>query len=81
MNYIHNRARCERKAPLTVVQEVKQESVDSVRRINAMLEGREQPYFQAWKIHLAGHVAMHTVNPRYRLSELGLGEEHLHPLQ
>ncbi|KAK8044072.1 terpenoid synthase [Apiospora rasikravindrae] len=77
-NYIHNRARCERKDPLTTVREVKQEVVDCVRRVNRILEGRE-PYWQAWKIHMTGHVAMHTVNPRYRLAELGLGEEH--PLQ
>ncbi|KAK8115642.1 hypothetical protein PG984_012144 [Apiospora sp. TS-2023a] len=74
-NYIHNRARCERKTPLAVVREVQHEVVDCVRRVNAMLEGRE-PYCQAWKIHMTGHIAMHTVNPRYRLAELGLGEEH-----
>ncbi|KAK8070249.1 hypothetical protein PG994_006865 [Apiospora phragmitis] len=77
-NYIHNRARCEQKDPLAVVRDVQQEVVACVQRVNAILEGRV-PYLQAWKIHMTGHIAMHTVNPRYRLSELGLGEEH--PLQ
>ncbi|KAK7943893.1 terpenoid synthase [Apiospora aurea] len=74
-NYIHNRARRERKDPLAVVREVQQEVVDCVGRVNCILEGRE-PYLQAWRVHMTGHIAMHTVNPRYRLSELGLGEEH-----
>ncbi|KAK8085795.1 hypothetical protein PG997_007066 [Apiospora hydei] len=74
-NYIHNRARCERKDPLAVVREVQQEVVDCVGRVNRILEGRE-PYLQAWQVHMTGHIAMHTVNPRYRLAELGLGEEH-----
>lgn len=78
-NYIHNRARCEQKKPLTVLKEVKRETVDCFNRISAILDGRE-PYAQAWKVHARGHIAMHTVNPRYRLAELGLGEEHpLHP--
>lgn len=77
-NYIHNRARCEQKDPCVVVQEVADETVASYRRIQKILKGRE-PYLKACNDHLVGQIAMHTVNPRYKLNELGLGE--VHPLK
>lgn len=74
-NYIHNRARCERKSPLVALQEVKSETVECVRRIRCTLKGRSR-YLESWERQVMGMIAMHKVNPRYRLSELGLGEEH-----
>lgn len=74
-NYIHNRARCEHKNPLKVLKAVKGETVACVKRIRSTLKGRSR-YLEAWERQVMGMIAMHKVNPRYRLSELGLGEEH-----
>lgn len=74
-NYIHNRARCEQKNPLVVLGDVKAETVKCVERIRSILKGRAQ-YLESWERQVMGMIAMHTVNSRYRLSELGLGEKH-----
>lgn len=77
-NYVHNRAMCEQKTPLKVVKEVKGEVVDCTNRIRSVLNGRGI-YAESWELHMRGHIAMHTTNPRYRLNELGLGEKHPFP--
>ncbi|RYP93663.1 hypothetical protein DL770_000194 [Monosporascus sp. CRB-9-2] len=77
-NYIHNRAMCEEKEPLIVLKDVKREVEDCVARIRAILKGRGI-YAESWEMHMRGHIAMHTTNPRYRLAELGLGEKHPFP--
>ena len=69
---------CEQKTPMKVLKEVKGEAVDCNNRIRAVLKGRGI-YAECWELHLRGHIAMHTTNPRYRLKELGLGEEHPFP--
>ncbi|KAF3769498.1 hypothetical protein M406DRAFT_36360 [Cryphonectria parasitica EP155] len=74
-NYIHNRARCEQQNPLVILKKVKAETAASVERVRAILEGRTK-YFEAWERQLMGMITMHTVNPRYRLADLGLGEAH-----
>lgn len=74
-NYIHNRASCTEKPVLTVVDEVNKEAIQSARRIEAILKDQGK-YEQSWKDSVRGYMAMHTTNPRYRLEELNLGEEH-----
>lgn len=74
-NYIHNRAKCEQKDPLIVLEKVKAETVACVKRIRTVLKDRPQ-YLESWERQVMGMIAMHKVNPRYRLSDLGLGEEH-----
>lgn len=69
---------CEQKTALKVVKEVKGEVVDCVNRIRSVLKGRGI-YAESWEMHMRGHIAMHTTNPRYRLKELGLGEENPFP--
>ncbi|KAI0441627.1 isoprenoid synthase domain-containing protein [Xylaria telfairii] len=78
-NYLHNRAFYEGKDIYTVFREVIQEDVDAHRRIMVVLHGRE-PYAQAWHEHAMGFVAMHKGMERYRLWELGLGEEYIDSL-
>ncbi|KAI0204891.1 longiborneol synthase [Astrocystis sublimbata] len=80
-NYINNRAVCEGKDALEVLEAVKSEAVECARRIRHMLKGTGK-YAQAFDDCVRGYMAMHTTNPRYRLSELSLGEEHpLAPLK
>lgn len=74
-NYIHNRAKCEQKDPLVVLEKVKSETTACLRRIRSILKGRPH-YLETWERQAMGMVAMHKVNPRYRLSDLGLGEDH-----
>ncbi|RYP05610.1 hypothetical protein DL765_009793 [Monosporascus sp. GIB2] len=76
-NHIHNRALCEQKEPLDVVEEVKTEVEDCARRIEAILNGTGI-YAQSWEAHMR-HIAMHMTNPRYKLADLGLGKKHPFP--
>ncbi|ROT40475.1 terpenoid synthase [Sodiomyces alkalinus F11] len=74
-NYLHNRATATGKPILTVLDEVNQEAIDSARRVEAILKGRGK-YEQSWNESVRGYMAMHTTNTRYKLRDLGLGEEH-----
>ena len=74
-NYIHNRALCTGKPIMTVLEEVKQETIDSAKRVEVILEGTGK-YAQSWSDSVRGYMAMHTTNPRYKLEDLGWGEEH-----
>ncbi|KXH33806.1 longiborneol synthase [Colletotrichum simmondsii] len=74
-NYVHNRATCTGKPVLTVVAEVNRESIASARRVEKILKGRGI-YEQSWNDSVRGYMAMHTTNPRYKLTDLGIGEEH-----
>ncbi|KAF7529684.1 hypothetical protein G7054_g9753 [Neopestalotiopsis clavispora] len=74
-NYIHNRARSEQRDVLQVLAEVEREAIDCEHRIQKILKGRAE-YAKSWSDSVRGYMAMHTTNPRYRLAELGLGEEH-----
>ncbi|KAF2967923.1 hypothetical protein GQX73_g5656 [Xylaria multiplex] len=74
-NYINNRAVCEEKEALEVLEQVKSETVGCAMRVRQILKGRGE-YAKAWESSVRGYITMHTTNPRYRLSELNLGEEH-----
>ncbi|KAF5539465.1 longiborneol synthase [Fusarium mexicanum] len=74
-NYVHNRATCTEKPVLTVVAEVSQETLASAKRVEQILKGRGI-YERSWQESVRGYIAMHTTNPRYRLTDLGIGEEH-----
>ncbi|KAI0124138.1 longiborneol synthase [Xylariales sp. AK1849] len=76
-NYINNRAMCTGQDTLTVLEQVKKETVDSAKRAKAVLKGRGR-YAQSWDESVRGYMAMHTTNPRYRLSDMDLAE--VHPL-
>lgn len=74
-NYIHNRATCTGKPVLTVLEEVNKETIEAATRVKEVLKKRGI-YAQSWDESVRGYMAMHTTNPRYKLKDLGLGEEH-----
>lgn len=74
-NYIHNRANAEGKKVMTILADVAQESLDAAGRVDAILAGRGK-YAQSWTDSVRGYMAMHTTNARYKLTDLGLSEEH-----
>lgn len=74
-NYLHNRATATNKPILTVLEEVSTEAIEAAKRVEAILKGRGK-YEQSWSESVRGYMAMHTTNSRYRLKDLGLGEEH-----
>ncbi|GAW11839.1 hypothetical protein ANO14919_011920 [Xylariales sp. No.14919] len=74
-NYINNRAICEERDVLEVLELVKSDTLGCAMRVRHILEGRGK-YAKSWEDSVRGYVAMHTTNPRYRLSELSLAEEH-----
>ncbi|KAI0533684.1 longiborneol synthase [Xylaria digitata] len=74
-NYINNRAVCEEKDVIEILEQVKSETVGCAMRVRQILKGRGE-YAKAWESSVRGYIAMHTTNPRYRLSELNLDEEH-----
>ncbi|KAL6413310.1 longiborneol synthase [Ilyonectria robusta] len=63
------------KPVLTVVEEVNKETIESARRVEKILKGRGI-YEKSWNDSIRGYMAMHTTNPRYKLTDLGIGEEH-----
>ncbi|KAH6871498.1 isoprenoid synthase domain-containing protein [Thelonectria olida] len=73
-NYIHNRGWYENKDALVVFSEIIAEVRESVERMRLVLKGRE-PYLQLLNSYLLGYIAFHRLNSRYRLWEVGLGEE------
>ncbi|KAF2995603.1 hypothetical protein E8E14_001429 [Neopestalotiopsis sp. 37M] len=77
---IHSRARSERKHVLQVLTEVEEEAIDRELRIQRILSGRAE-YAKSWSDSVRGDMAMHTINPPYRLDESELGEEHLGLIQ
>ncbi|KAL0935074.1 uncharacterized protein CTRU02_209665 [Colletotrichum truncatum] len=74
-NYIHNRALATGKPVLRIVEEVNMETIESAKRVEAILRGRGI-YEDSWNESVRGYMAMHTTNVRYKLEDLGLGEEH-----
>jgi len=74
-NYIHNLANTKGLPILTVIEQVKDETLECARRVRAILKGRGH-YADSWDESVRGYMAMHTTNPRYKLTDLGLGEEH-----
>ncbi|KAH6606925.1 longiborneol synthase [Trichoderma cornu-damae] len=74
-NYLHNRADATGKPILDILQDVNVETLEAAKRVEEILKGRGI-YEQSWKDSVRGYMAMHTTNPRYKLSDLGLGEDH-----
>ncbi|TDZ13528.1 Alpha-cuprenene synthase COP6 [Colletotrichum sidae] len=74
-NYMHNRALTSGKPVLAVLEEVNADTIASAKRVSAILKGRGV-YEDSWNESVRGYMAMHTTNVRYKLKDLGLGEEH-----
>ncbi|KAK8065100.1 hypothetical protein PG997_011847 [Apiospora hydei] len=73
-NFISQMAMYEDKDKLAVVEDLIDDVAKAVARIRATIQGKE-PYASAVEDHILGYVAFHKLSPRYRLSEVGLGEE------
>ncbi|KAK1972291.1 longiborneol synthase [Colletotrichum sublineola] len=74
-NYVHNRAMATGRPVLTELEVLKDEVVESANRAAKILKGRGK-YEQSMHDSVRGLLAMHTANPRYKLKDLGLAEEH-----
>ncbi|GKT41709.1 uncharacterized protein ColSpa_01890 [Colletotrichum spaethianum] len=74
-NYVHNRAMATGRPVLTELEDVKNEVVGAANRASAILKGRGK-YEQSLHESVRGLLAMHTTNPRYKLKDFGLAEEH-----
>jgi hypothetical protein len=63
------------------LEDVKKETIECVGRAKTILKGKGR-YAECWDECVSGMIAMHTTTPRYKLDDLGLGEEHpLSPLE
>ncbi|GKT64788.1 longiborneol synthase [Colletotrichum tofieldiae] len=74
-NYVHNRAMATGKPVLAELEEVKDEVVGAANRASAIFKGRGK-YEKSFHDSVRGLLAMHTTNPRYKLKDFGLAEEH-----
>ncbi|KAK1984021.1 longiborneol synthase [Colletotrichum cereale] len=74
-NYVHNRAMATGRPVLTELEVVKDEVVEAANRAAVILKGRGK-YEQSLHDSVRGLLAMHTTNPRYKLKDFGLAEEH-----
>lgn len=74
---MHNRAFAEGKDVYEVFETVVEEIIAAQRRIMLVFEktGKEK-YSQVWLDHAMGYVAFHRSLERYRLCEIGLGEDY-----
>ncbi|KAK8064142.1 hypothetical protein PG996_008794 [Apiospora saccharicola] len=73
-NFISQMAMYENKDKIAIVEDLIADVAQAVERIRATIQGKE-PYASAVEDHILGYVAFHKLSPRYRLSEVGLGEE------
>lgn len=73
-NFISQMAMYEDKEKVAVVEDLIDDVAKAVERIRATIQGKG-PYAAAVEDHILGYVAFHKLSPRYRLSEVGLGEE------
>lgn len=70
-NYIHSRARYEKKLPVATMRDVVVDCADSYLRANEVLAGHEK-YEKVWLEYVHGYVAMHIKTKRYLMADLGL---------
>ncbi|KAJ7438740.1 isoprenoid synthase domain-containing protein [Mycena latifolia] len=73
-NLVHGRAQASGKSPLYELASIAEECLDATRRVREILRGKGT-YEEAWRIFEHGYVTFHTAGKRYRLGELGLGED------
>ncbi|KAJ7578031.1 isoprenoid synthase domain-containing protein [Mycena floridula] len=73
-NLVHGRAKASGNSPLSEVKSISKEGLEAVYRVRAMLQGKGS-YEEAWRTFEHGYVTFHTAGNRYKLKELGLGED------
>ncbi|KAK8113384.1 hypothetical protein PG984_013910 [Apiospora sp. TS-2023a] len=76
-NYMHNKAFADGKDVYQVLEDAVKETIAAHRRILLVLGGTgKEEYCQAWLEHEMGYAAWHMSMGRYRLREIGLGENY-----
>ncbi|KAJ7110795.1 isoprenoid synthase domain-containing protein [Mycena crocata] len=73
-NFVHGRALASGKSPLSELSSVAQECLAATRRVRSILRGTGR-YEEAWRAFERGYVTLHTAGKRYRLAEIGFGED------
>ncbi|KAJ7615549.1 isoprenoid synthase domain-containing protein [Roridomyces roridus] len=73
-NLVHGRAQTSGATPLDELASIKDECLAAIRRVRAMLHGKGK-YEEAWQACFPDHSMFHTATDRYRLSEIGLGQD------
>ncbi|CAG1974723.1 unnamed protein product [Fusarium graminearum] len=78
-NYIHSRGWYEDKDTWSTFEDIVDDVKLKTRNMRLVLNGRDT-YLQLLNSHLLGYIAFHKLNTRYRLWEVGLGEQRKVPL-
>ncbi|KAJ7613353.1 isoprenoid synthase domain-containing protein [Mycena polygramma] len=73
-NLVHGRAQASGNSPLTELGSTAEECLAATYRVRSILRGKGS-YEEAWHAFEQGYVTFHTAGKRYRLSEIGFGEE------
>ncbi|KAG9249469.1 longiborneol synthase [Emericellopsis atlantica] len=73
-NYIRNCMEVADRGAYDILQRTSEEVAATVHRVNEVL-GKQPIYAQSWASFLRGYIAMHTCTNRYKLVQLGLGED------
>ncbi|KAJ6472342.1 hypothetical protein C8R47DRAFT_987836, partial [Mycena vitilis] len=73
-NFVHGRAQASGKSPLSELAAIAQECLAATRRVRTILRGKGK-YEEAWQAFEHGYVTFHTAGKRYRLDEIGFGED------
>ncbi|KAJ6496165.1 isoprenoid synthase domain-containing protein [Mycena sanguinolenta] len=73
-NLVHARAQASGNSPLAELALVAEECLAATCRVRAILRGKGK-YEEAWVAFERGYVTFHTAGKRYRLGEIGLGED------
>ncbi|KAM0280042.1 hypothetical protein ACHAO9_011435 [Fusarium lateritium] len=73
-NYIHNTGWYEDKDARTVFEDVIDDVKTKTQNMRLVLNGRN-PYLQLLNSHMLGYISFHKLISRYKLWEVGLGED------
>ncbi|KAK6062578.1 hypothetical protein SCUP515_13230 [Seiridium cupressi] len=73
-NYVRTMSMYESKEPILVLKDLATKVFVALDRIRSIMNGKAE-YANAWDKHEKGYVAFHTLSRRYKLYEIGLGEE------
>ncbi|KAI0824364.1 terpenoid synthase [Trametes gibbosa] len=70
-NYVHLRANASNRDPLTVLRDLCEETLDTIRRVDA-ITASDPPLAKIWRGFLMGYTEFHFRAKRYRLNDLQL---------
>ncbi|KAJ7633667.1 isoprenoid synthase domain-containing protein [Mycena polygramma] len=73
-NFVHGRAQASGESPLSELAAIAEECLAATRRVRTILRGKGK-YEEVWHAFEHGYVTFHTAGKRYRLDEIGFGED------